>query len=115
MGNLFDEMEKIVNRYVKAYKDDFECDKAEIYSKGGGMRYVWYIREEGTQLMDWRFITVCGSDDYLEAVGWLRSAVKGYIVDVDEVLPGEAFGGLSELDLKDFEGFLRTLQEDKLY
>lgn len=63
MRNLFDEMEKIVNRDVRVYKEDFECDKDEICSRGGGMSYVWYIREEGTVLMNRRFVDVYGSEE----------------------------------------------------
>lgn len=48
---LINEMKKIVNRYVKFWKEDFDGDKRAIEAKDNSLPMVWIIRECGTVLI----------------------------------------------------------------
>lgn len=43
----FSKMEAVVNRYVKAYREDFAIDK-DILSQPTENRYLWLVRRCGT-------------------------------------------------------------------
>lgn len=48
---LINEMEKIVNRYVKCWKEDFDGDKRAITTKENSLPMIWIVRECGTVLI----------------------------------------------------------------
>lgn len=51
LHNLFETMQPLVNKFVQAYKDDFEIDKNTISEKPHHT-FLWLIRRNGTQLVD---------------------------------------------------------------
>lgn len=46
----FSKMEAVVNRYVKAYKEDFAIDK-DVLSQPTESCYLWLVRRCGTNLI----------------------------------------------------------------
>lgn len=50
-AELIDEMQKIVDRYVKYWKEDFDKDKKSIARKDNSLPMVWIVRECGTVLI----------------------------------------------------------------
>ena len=48
---LIKDMQDIVNKNVKDYKEDFEIDKKNLLKKTNNLPMIWIVRELGTNLI----------------------------------------------------------------
>lgn len=50
--NKEQQLQRIVDRYVKAYKTDFEYDKQTLLQAEKGDKFLWIVRSYGTHLIN---------------------------------------------------------------
>ncbi|KLU62318.1 hypothetical protein CEB3_c13620 [Peptococcaceae bacterium CEB3] len=86
MKKLFEEMQTLVNNYVKHYATDFEIDKDCILGRypetlsASGV-YYWYLRECGTEIMSAENLAWKETNDYTRAECWLSQALSIFRID----------------------------------
>lgn len=109
--NLFEEMEKIVDRVVVCYKDDLIHDKKALLDPKEikeGNKFYWYVRDSGTDLIRENQVFVKNSWNYNKATYYLDICKEIYEVEVKKLGRKYVYGDIKKVAKKDMENLLKT-------
>lgn len=108
MENLFDEMSKVLNKYVKHYLSDFEIDKKILLENH--KKFYWFLRTSGTDLYDSDYILIKESEEFGSIDYYLsQSRVEAiYEVHVVSTQGDMVLGNMKKIPEKAFRELMKN-------
>ncbi len=82
-NELIEAMQAVVNRKVKAYREDFELDKVWVLTHDS--RFYWFVRPHGTILMPLTY----ESEEDVQKADRFAHAIRNQFANPDGTFPKE--------------------------
>lgn len=109
MENLFELMQELVEKNVKAYKTDFEIDKDIMLDKENGDEFYWYLRKCGTDIYEAEKVKFEGSEENTSAKYYLgQEGLKIFHIKIEKRENKYVYGTIEPVKNKSFENLIIT-------
>lgn len=107
MENLLGIMKDVIDKDLKAYKEDINYDidilrKGFIANKKQPTSYIWFTRESGTVIMREKFIKVKNSNENVSFNYWKGSTIHCFRITIEKITPKNIFGSIEKVNLKKY-------------
>lgn len=99
--DIIDVLQQITDNNTSHYSSDFEYDKQTIIGgSSDNARYFWMSRDNGTWIYPERdvYILQTASHNTWSAYSEKNDSVKAFLVEVQRITEGKAYGDIIELD-----------------